>query len=93
MKYRLVTKKEAIKKLEGSPGDRVLIATYDLESDESTLFFPSGKKECERIINDSGSVAAMTNDFIEKLECFTGIQNDLENIKHEGVIKIILLQG
>ena len=93
MKYKLVTKQEAIKKLENSPGDTVLVATYDCDSEESTVFSPSGKKECESIINESESIASMCDDFVRKLECFTENQNDLENIKHEGVIKIILLHG
>ena len=93
MKYKLVTKQEAIKQLENSPGDTVLVATYDYETEESSIFSPSGKSECEKIINCSESVASMCDDFVKKLECFTEMQSDLENIKQEGVLKIIVLRG
>lgn len=93
MKYKLVTKEEAIKQLQNSPGDTVLVATYDYEKEESSKFSPSGKSECESIIKCSGSVSSTCDDFVKKLECFSELQTDLENIKHEGVLKIILLRG
>lgn len=93
MKYELVTKQEAIERMQNSPGDTVLVASYDYDTDESTEFSPSGKKECEIIINKSESIASTCDDFVKKLECFTDHQSSLENIKHEGVMKIILLRG
>lgn len=93
MKYIEVTKQEAIDILKNSKGDKVMIAVQDLEHDEEVnSFCPHLKSECENLIGEAKTIAAITDDFVKQLDLFTERQLDLRNIQAIGYRKVILLR-
>lgn len=92
MKYCIMTKEKAIEEINQSPGKNVLVAIVELgDEDNSTMFSPRVKTECEEIICDAKTITSIDDDFIKRIDCFSEKQNDLENIKCEGFQKIILI--
>lgn len=92
MEYIEVTTEEAIELLKKAKGKRVMIAIQNLEKDESAIFYPRLKKDCETMITEAETVASLCDDFVKQLRLFTKKQKDIKNIRPMGFQKTILLR-
>lgn len=71
---------------------KVLVAVQDLaKKDEVISFVQKRREEYGQIFEDVQTVTHSTDDFINRLDCFTEKQNILD-IKPIGIQKIVLLQ-
>lgn len=90
MQYIEVTVEEAMR-ICGKNG-KVLVATQNLEEDDTNVSFVTKKREeYDRIFEDVKTVASICDDFVKQLKCFTEKQ-DIYNIRPVGHQKIILLR-
>ena len=71
---------------------KVLVAVQDLAKEDEIISFVQKKKEdYGQIFEDIQTVTHSTDDFVNRLDCFTEKQNILD-IKPIGIQKIVLLQ-
>lgn len=90
MKYIEMTIEEAMKRC--NKNKKVLVAIQDLEDNDCDVIFVKKKKgEYESIFDDVKTVASACDDLVKQLRLFTEKQN-IYNIEHRGLQKIILLK-
>ncbi|WP_394910537.1 hypothetical protein [uncultured Robinsoniella sp.] len=93
MEYKLMSKEEAIKLLENSKYDTVMIAVQNLEEEDfNSQMKKINKHEGKRLIQESETITSVYDDFIRQLNLFSKMQRDIYNIKPKGIRKIIMLR-
>lgn len=92
MNYLEMTVEEAVEFLQLSKGKKLLVAIKNLEDDGDAVFCPKSKVDCEEMIRDAQTIAAMCDDFVKKLDLFTEQQKDLHDIQAQGFQQTILIK-
>lgn len=87
-----MTKAEAIKFLQASESDIVLVATNNLQEQQMNTFKKVTKNDCYVILENSKKRIAIHDEFVKQLNCFTEQQNQYPVITPKGVQHIILIK-
>ena len=91
-KFMKVSKKEAIKILEESESDYVLISAVDFNKNTSEISKRISKCKGSELIGAAKTIIYSCSDsFMSNLDLYNTIQEDIKNLKPEGVIQTILL--
>lgn len=86
--------KKALKQIEEGDEDSVFVLTLNLEGKGySGLGNYISIKNGEQIIESSKTRIFSGNRYMSQLDLYSAFQSDITNIKHEGVLKTILLPG
>ena len=89
--YIEMTIEEAMKKC--NKNTKVLVATQDLENNDSDVFFViKKKKEYKSIFEDAKTIISSCDDLVKELNVFTEKQNNIPNIEPHGIQRIVLLR-
>lgn len=93
MKLIEMTIEEALTFAKGNKNEKVLVAVYDLEDQKGiAAFSQKDQQECENIIKEAETVAALCDNFINGLRCFTAKQ-DIQKIRCVGKMSTILIHN
>lgn len=90
-KFCFVKKEEAIKILENSNSEYVLLSTLNLDTNESDDIKKITKAFGNKIINDAKSITLCTDSMFTNLGLYSYKQNDIKNIKSTGICKTLLV--
>lgn len=92
MRYVEMTIEEAMKRC--SKNTKVLVAIQNLEEDDEIdmIFIPKKKEEYRKMFEDVKTAASLCDNFLKQLSLFTERQQDVNNIKPQGLQKIVLLR-
>lgn len=94
-KHILITKEEAIKKIQEMPDDTLFVLTFDFEDGNGVsnngeyIDRPGG----EKIIGEAKTRVFSGNQYMSQLNLYNVFQKDIKNIEPKGVMKTILLRG
>lgn len=94
-KHILVTKEEAIKKIQEMPDDALFVLTFDFEDENGIsnsgeyIDKPGG----EKIIGEAKTRVFSGNQYMSQLNLYNVFQKDIKNIEPKGAMKTILLRG
>lgn len=89
--YVEMTIEEAMKKC--NKNTKVLVATQDLEQNDSdVLFVIKKKKDYNSIFENAKTIVSSCDDFIKQLNVFTEQQPDIPHIHPHGIQRIVLLK-